>query len=172
MEEIYFITILIISIAVFSSLYGIGMILWVLRYKVRQFIEQKERDFDSKQNFENDKEKIRESLKQANLIDERETKLGWITKCVAIIELIIFGGLTLLMLNENSSILETMKIFGAFLGGWLGIKVLSSHGAWSDPIVGKAYYHISLFGVLLNVTVAFSAVYLIYYFAQCSLRVL
>src|SRR3989344_2378639 len=154
MEKIYFMITLIILLAVLSSLYGIGIVLWVLRYKVRSFIEQKEKDLSSKQNSEEEKKAVKEALKQADLIDERETKLGWITKCVAIIELIVFGGLTLLMLNRNLPILEIMKTSGAFLGGWLGIKVLSSHGAWSNPIVGKAYYHISLFGTLLNVIIA------------------
>lgn len=170
MQEVYnyifvYITLIIISAGVLFSLYGVGKILEWFRGKIKKFIEgTKKTEFVSCENY-------KKSLRSANLIKEREKNLGWITKIVTIIELIMFGGLTLLLILEKNfqkdfQILGTMKTFGAFLGGWLGIKVLSSHGAWSDPIAGKAYYHISLFGTLLNVGVAFLAALLSYYFAS------
>ncbi|MBI3626749.1 hypothetical protein HY224_01765 [Candidatus Uhrbacteria bacterium] len=132
------------------------------RGKIKKFVE----NLIKKANTENRKNECTESLEQSSLIDKREEEDGliFITKWVAVIELVVFIGITLLIFNEEPALsaLNKAKIFGAFLGGWLGIKVLSSHGAWSDKIVGKAHYHTSLIGTLFNVIVGFISGWLLY----------
>ena len=71
--------------------------------------------------------------------------------------------ITVYLLNvQVSSDLDKIKSFGFFLGGWLGIKILSSHRPWSDYIAGKAYYHISLIGTLFNIITGIFVGWLIY----------
>lgn len=110
--------------------------------------------------------KFGESLIQAQLIEKRGSKkgLGFITEWVSRIEFLVFGFLTVVLFFEGHTLLSLggVKIFGAFLGGWLGIKVLSNYGVWSDSIVGKAYYHTSLLGALMNIAAGTLAGYLLY----------
>lgn len=145
-------TILALLTVVVSRI-GIPIFMRSWQGKIKKFIEQRNTSGES-----------RESLEQANLIGERTEELGFITKTVAIIELAVFGSLTLLMFNEEPvlSALGMARTFGAFLGGWLTLKILSHHIPWSDKIAGKAYYHTSLIGSLLNVITGFVAGWLIY----------
>lgn len=103
----------------------------------------------------NEQSEMREeekSKRQAELVAKRDKNLSWITHIVGSIEMLAFVLLTVFLLNDaTSSNLDKIKYWGVFLVGWLGIKILSSHRPWSDYIAGKAYYHISLIGTLLNV---------------------
>ncbi len=149
MEDIYYqwiITIVALLVVVVSRI-GIPIFMRSWRGKIKSFVKER---------------KNPESLEQINLIEVREEKLSSITKTVAIIELLVFSGLTLLLFNEEPSTMGKVKIFGAFFGGWLTLKILSNHKPWSDEIAGKAHYHTSLIGTLLNVLTGFIVGWLIY----------
>lgn len=146
MKDIYFSWVLtIIALLTFIvSRIGIPIFMCNWRAKIKSFIRGEDNN-NSK------------SLTQANLIEARNEKLGFIVQTVAIIELLVFGGLTLLLFNEKPSLsaLSIAKTFGAFLGGWLTLKILGDYRPWSDDIAGKAWYHTSLIGTLFNVTTGF-----------------
>ena len=147
-EKIYF--------TAFTVLIVISFPLFITRGTLR-FLRDRIKDFIKS------KADIAEAKEQADLIEAREKELWWLTAIVALLESAVFGSLAFLIFLEGPDLfLEKIKIFGAFLGGWLGIKVLSSHKPWSNQIVGKAYYHISLIGTLINITVSFFTGFLIF----------
>ncbi len=137
-------------------MYIIGAFLHNLREKVTKHIKSKiEIKEDEKKVLPDLEKKINEALVQSILIRSRSSELRWFTKAVSLIELSVFANLTLLLFYQAANLLDGVKILGAFLAAWLGIKTLISHHAWPDPFVGKAYYYISLFGTLLNVAAGF-----------------
>lgn len=142
-------------LAIVVSRIGIPIFMQSWRGKIKRFINQN--------NIPASREELQKSREQAELIEKREEELGFITKTVVMIEILVFSGLTILIFTEGSlTVLSKAKTFGAFLGVWLTIKVLSSHRPWSDVIIGKAYYHTSLIGTLLNVATGFIVGWLIY----------
>ena len=111
------------------------------------------------------KVKRRDAIVQAILIGDRTKGLNWLTSLIAFLEAVVFGVITFLLFRENlndAKLLDAFKTFGSFLGGWLAIKVLSSHQAWSDAFAGKAYYYISLLGTILNILLGSLAGYTFY----------
>lgn len=134
-ERIIFISFIIISTITLSYCVVGKIFLKFLREKVRDFIinsKKIEEIFKIKKDdqvseiYDNPIEKAK---RQADPIEERERGLRWLTFIVSLIELAIFGLLSFLIFKDELtfSFFGKIKIFGAFLGGWLGIKVLSSH---------------------------------------------
>lgn len=168
MERIIFIIFVIISTITLSYCVIGKIFLKFLREKVKDFIinSKKIKEIFKKDDkvLETSYDPIEEAKRQTDIIEERERGLWWLTLIVSLIELAIFGILSFLIFKDESTIsfFGKIKIFGAFLGGWLGIKVLSNHKAWSNEIVGKAYYHISLIGTLFNILIGSFAGWIIY----------
>ncbi len=153
--QLIFLTLALLVVVVFRTII-IPKFMENLHKKIKNFVQEISKDTQIS-------EKSREeSMEQLNLIEKRKDKLGFITIWVGRIELFVFIFLTILIFIECSSVLAGSKVFGAFLGGWIAIKVLSNHGPWSDKVVGKAYYHQSLIGTLLNVAAGFISGLLIY----------
>ena len=123
--------------------------------KIKLFVEEMEKDPNLLPKTK------KESVEQLYLVEKRK-KLEFITIWVSRIEMVVFIVLTISILHKPLPLLEGAKTFGAFLGGWLAIKILTSHGPWSDKVVGKAYYHQSLIGTLLNVLAGLISGYFIY----------
>lgn len=160
-------------LAIMFSLYGISSILSKLRDKLRLRIETnpdfneikcKIKDDKIRDGIESEILKYRkDALAQAILGESRFSSLSFLTKITSIIELIIFSALILVLLYSGESLLVGVKVFGAFLGGWIGIKTLVNQVAWSDPYVGKGYYYISLFGTLINIATGVLTSLFLYY---------
>lgn len=159
MEKVYFqlifITLSVLVIIIFKKII-IPEFMKNWDKKIRDFVKEISDDSEILE------ETKKESLEQSNLIEKRRGKLDFVTTEVGSIELVVFMILTVLLFRECTSVLEGAKTFGAFLGGWMVIKILTNHGPWSDKVVGKAYYHQSLIGTLLNVMAGFISGWLIY----------
>lgn len=177
MIYIYFILLELVIIVAISKC-GIGPFLRWLRNRVanhlattdfqngkKVFTKEIPKEVDEKL------EKIRsDAIVQAILIGDRAKELNWITMLISLLEATVFSAVTFLLFRENffkvnPELLDAFKVFGSFLGGWLAIKVLSTHQAWSDAFAGKAYYYISLLGTILNILLGSIAGYIFYRFA-------
>lgn len=179
MIYIIFILLELVTIVAISK-YGIGSLLRWFRDRVANhlattdFINGKEVFTKSSikipERVDKKLEKIRcDAIVQAILIGDRAKELNWITALMSLLEAAIFGAVTFLLFRNsffrvNSELLDAFKVFGSFLGGWLAIKVLSTHQAWSDAFAGKAYYYISLLGTILNISLGSIAGYIFYRF--------
>ena len=122
--------------------------------KIRLFIENNADETIKEQN----------AIRQAYLIEKRFEKLSSIAIITAWIELLFFILLTILLfktapLNSN---FEIIKVFGIFIGGWLGFKILGHYPPWSNAVAGKAYYYISLITTLFNIIIAFIIGWILY----------
>lgn len=178
---IYFIFVLLELVIIAAvSKYGTGSFLRWLRNRVANHLATT--DFkNGKEVFTKASTKIPEGVNkkleeirfdaivQAILIGDRAKELNWITALISLLEATVFGAVTFLLFRDNffrvnSELLDAFKVFGSFLGGWLAIKVLSTHQAWSDAFAGKAYYYISLLGTILNILLGSIAGYIFYRF--------
>ena len=104
------------------------------------------------------KKVMEETFQKIFSMEKRASGLNWLTKTISIIEFSMFVILTSFLFLTGSYLLSVVKIVGAFMGGWMTIKLLIQHDAWNDRFVGKAYYYISLLGTLLNIAAAISLV--------------
>lgn len=170
-----FLALELIAIVVIS-MWLIGPLLKMFRNRVNKHLENTDfkagKEVFSKSSIElvDDKleEKRRYAIIQAILIGDRAKGLNWITTFIALVEAVVFSVITYLLFrngfNTDVQLLAGLKVFGSFLGGWLAIKILSSHQAWSDAFAGKAYYYISLLGTILNIFIGSLAGYIFYLF--------
>lgn len=130
---------------------------------VRLFLSWQHRKFsDFFESAEKEGLKINEDEKlESRLTQLRGKKLKHLSLIVGTIEIIFFGVLIMLLLQSGKPFLDGMSFFFKFLGGWLAIKTVNQHGSWSSKVLGKPYFYVSLFGMLINVSFAF---YYIRYF--------
>lgn len=103
------------------------------------------------------------SFGSEQFIKEREERFGYLTAIPGHIEFAFFGILTILLFQNQLSILEAGRYFFEFFGGWLAIKTVVSYDQWSHKIAGKAYYFVSLLAVFFNVFFSFLFGTLAYY---------
>lgn len=118
-------------------------------------------EFIVKESNESDPDEAKAKKAVQNL-EKRSQSLGYITKITVATELLFFILAAILIFLTAPSSFEIIKTFGVLTVGWLGIKTLSSHPIWSNIMAGKAYYHISLIGSLLNIITGFVVGWLIY----------
>ena len=155
MEEIYYklgLSILAVLVYIVKGLW-IPSFMKTRRDAIKTFIDN---------NANKDDLEEKKSIRQAELIEKRGKELHFITSAVANLEIIIFILLTIFVFRFEASPLKIFSIIGGTLGVWLTWKILTSHVPWSDIVVGKAYYHLSLLGTLANIASGIVIGFLIY----------
>lgn len=131
----------------------INLCLGYYRGKIEKFIKK----IISEETKQDKLEKLNDALWQSELIKKRKDNLELVTLTVSTFEFYIFIILSFLIFSEPQNILlESFYKLSIFTGGWLGIKVILSHGTWLDPVVGKDFYEISILGSLMNIVSALS----------------
>ncbi len=73
-----------------------------------------------------------------------------IVKIIGFFEIIIFGLLSLILLNNDGGLIFSQNLL-TIIGAWLGIKVIGNYQQWSDPILGRAVFYVFLIGTLVNI---------------------
>jgi len=88
------------------------------------------------------------------LIKIKKEDLGFLTKIIGYLEIFIFFILTFLLLQHNFvlSNLDTIKIIGIVISGWIGLKILGNYQQWSSPVFGRALFYNFFISSLVNIT--------------------
>jgi len=85
-----------------------------------------------------------------DLIEKTKTKIGLITNMIGIIEVILFAGLTIVLLFKGDWF-TTLQTLGAFSGGWIALKIVGNYKHWESAVAGRASFYVFFAGSLLNI---------------------
>lgn len=89
------------------------------------------------------------------LVKQKKRELNFITTIIGAAEILIFAGLTILVIKTpNLDILEGVNEVGKFSGAWIALKIIGGYRPWTGAVFGRAYFYVFLIGSILNIMFA------------------
>jgi hypothetical protein len=94
---------------------------------------------------------VNDSIKLVEIIRKQT---GLITKIIGLIKNVLFGALAFFVINPQDFDVNKFLTLGAYVGGWLGLKVFGNYEHWSDPVIGRATFYVYFIGSLFNIALS------------------
>jgi hypothetical protein len=136
------------AFAVISQLF----ISFIVKRIFNQIVDVSQKLKDKNEYKESD---IRKEAANLDVVKAKKRKLGFITCIIGTGELLVFGSLVAILIeNYQFNFLDKVGIFFKFLGVWVGIKTLGNYQQWAGAIFGRACFYLFIIGTLLNILFA------------------
>jgi len=88
------------------------------------------------------------------LIKKKKEKLNFITTIIGVIEVVLFGGLTFILIQENYDFYKIFVILTPLIVGWIALKIFGSYRQWSGAVFGRSCFYIFFIGSIFNIVIA------------------
>ena len=138
--------VILVTPILFIQEYFLPRLLKKMRNNVNQAVREKIKKIPKPE-----ADKIKERFGSELYTEYRTRKLGYFSQIIGYSEIIFFGGLIVILISNEMTLIKGGDYFFKVFGGWLAVKTVSNYDQWSHIIAGKAYFYITIFGTLINI---------------------
>lgn len=117
---------------------------------IRGLLKEGEIIESSKYNFEN----FYKESTDLFLISKRREIINYVTIIIGVIEILLFGGLTFILIQENYSFFDIFSKLSNFAAVWIALKIFGNYHQWAGSIFGRIHFYIFFIGSILNILFA------------------
>lgn len=149
---------------VFSQLFVRSFLGWLNR-QVEQSVPMLKEIADRVKNEGANTDAFKTEIATIQLVKQKRQKLWIFASLIGAIETFFFIVVTLITLIEfTPNPFEALSIIVKFVAGWIAMKTIGNYQQWAGAVFGRIYYYIFIVGSLLNIALAVTTGFIIYFF--------